>query len=92
MYTRNWHVIKDDQKRTFEVVEQASNDNAFSNKTHAMQKAGMTVSGVVLPVTNKNSSKNTVTIQGYSREEGLYQRLLEQHQAIILKDSGFWEE
>ena len=91
MYTRTWHVIKDETTKTFEVVTQASNDNAFSNKTHAMQKAGMNINGVILPVSNKNANKESIKLVGYSREHGLYERLLKQHQEIILKDSGFWE-
>lgn len=92
MYTRAWHVIKDETTKTFEVVTQASNDNAFSNKTHAMQKAGMNINAVILPVSNKNANKESINLVGYSREYGLYERLLKQHQEIILKDSGFWDE
>lgn len=92
MYTRSWHVIKDETTKTYEVVAQASNDNSFSNKTYAMQKAGMNINAVILPVTNKNSNKDSIKLTGYVREEGLYERLLKRHQEIMLKDSGIWED
>jgi hypothetical protein len=57
MYTRSWHVIKDEKTHTFEVVEQAPNDNAFSNKTIAMQRDGMNVSSVIIQVVSKYASK-----------------------------------
>ena len=92
MYTRTWHIIKDETRRTYEVVAQASNDNAFTNKAHALQKAGMNVNAVILPVTNKNSNQDSIRLTGYTREEGLYERLLKEHREIIRKNSGFWEE
>lgn len=92
MYTKSWHVIKDDAKHTFEVVAEAGTDNAFTNKTYAMQKAGMNVTCILLPVTNKHSSKDIIKFTGYTPEHGLYQRLLKQHHEITLKQSGFWEE
>lgn len=92
MYTRSWHIIKDETTRTFEVVAQADNDNAFTNKTYAMQRDGMHVSCVFLPVTNKFSNKEAIKIIGYQPESGLYNRLLKRHQEIVLKNSGIWED
>jgi hypothetical protein len=92
MYTRSWLIIKDERARTFEVVMQAANDNAFSNKIYAMQKAGMLVGSLVLPASNKNSSKDSIKLTGFTREDGLYDRLLKQHQAIALRLDGFWED
>lgn len=92
MYTRNWHIIKDDNVRTFEVVEQSSNSNGFTNKTIAMQRDGMTVSCLILPVSNRNASKESIKIVGYNIENGLYDKLLKVHQAIIMKQAGLWEE
>ena len=92
MYTRTWHVIKDETTKTFEVITQASNDNAFSNKTYAMQKAGMNINAIILPVTNKNANKESIKLVGYSYEDGLYERLLKEHQKITLKNSGFWDD
>jgi hypothetical protein len=83
-----WQVIKDDSKRTFEVCGQASNENAFTNKVYAMQKAGMNVSCITPPVTNKNSSKDLVKLTGYSKEEGLYERLLTEFRTKTI-DSSF---
>jgi hypothetical protein len=79
-----WQIIKDDSSRTFEVCGQASNTNAFTNKTYAMQKAGMNVSCVIPPVGGKASSKELIRITGYTREEGLYNRLLEQYRKLTI--------
>lgn len=90
MYTKNWHVIRDDSKRTFEVVTVAMSENAFTNKTQAMQRDGMNVSYVLLPVTNKNASKSAIKITGYAKEDGLYERLLRQHSEITRKNVEEW--
>jgi hypothetical protein len=92
MYTRIWLVIKDEKTRTFEVVNQASNDNAFTNKTVAMQRDGMHISSMVLPVAHKYPGKDSIKLTGYIREDGLYDRLLKEHQAIAMKHSDFWDD
>jgi hypothetical protein len=89
MYSKFWQVIKDDTKRTFEVCGQVSNENAFTNKTYAMQKAGMNVSCSMPPVTNKNSSKDTIKIIGYTKEDGLQERLDRQFMEITM---GYQDE
>lgn len=78
-----WQIIRDDAKRTFEVCGQITNENYFTNKTHAMQKAGMNVSCMTPPVTNKTSSKDLIKITGYMKEDGLQARLLRQYSQII---------
>jgi hypothetical protein len=83
MNVRYWQIIRDDAKRTFEVCGQIANENSFTNKTHAMQKAGMNVSCMVPPVTNKTSSKGLIKIAGYTHEDGLYERLLSQYAEIV---------
>lgn len=90
MFSKCWLIIKDDSKRTFEVCGNASNDNSFTNKTHAMQKAGMNVSCVTPPVTNKNSSKEVIKIVGYTKEDGLQERLLKEYREIILRSTDQW--
>lgn len=90
MYTKNWFVIRDDSKRTFEVVINDMSENAFTNKTHAMQRDGLNVSYVLLPVTNRNASKAAVNIPGYTKEDGLYERLAKQHRDIIQKNADEW--
>ncbi len=90
MYSKCWLIIKDDNKRTFEVIGKASNDNSFSNRTHGMQKDGMNVTSVILPVTNKNSTKQGITFTNYTLEEGLYERLLKEHNEIIMSTAGEW--
>ena len=47
-----------------------------------MQKAGMNVSGMTPPVTNKTSSKDLIKITGYTKEDGLHQRLSNQFRQI----------
>ena len=79
MHSKFWMIIKDDSKRTFEVCGQASSDNAFTNKVYGMQRAGMNISYVILPVTNSRSSKDLVSIQGYKKEDGLWERCQEEH-------------
>ena len=83
MHVKYWQIIRDDSKRTFEVCGQLVNDNAFTNKTYAMQKAGMNVSGMTPPVTNKLSNKGAIKIAGYTIEEGLWERLQKQYAEII---------
>ena len=90
MYTKNWLVIRDDSKRTFEVVTIGMSENAFTNKTQAMQRDGMNVSYVLLPVTNKNASKAAVNLTGYAKEDGLYDRLLKQHAEIGRQNIEEW--
>jgi hypothetical protein len=75
MFTKNWHIIKDDSKKTFEVCGQTPNDNGFINKVIAMQRAGLNVSWVTPPVTNKTSSKDLIKFTGYTREDGLFDRM-----------------
>ncbi len=78
-----WQIIRDDTKRTFEVIGKTTNDNAFTNRTYAMQKAGMNVSCTTPPVTNKTSSKEAIKISGYIKEAGLNDRLIKQYSEII---------
>jgi hypothetical protein len=90
MYSKCWQVIKDDSKKTFEVLGQEVNTNHFTNGTHGMQKAGMNVSCMTPPVTNKTSSKDKIKIAGYSLEDGLHERLLKQHREIMLESREDW--
>jgi hypothetical protein len=86
MHSKYWQIIKDDSKRTFEVCGQASNTDPFNNRTIAMQRAGMNVSCVLLPVGTKNSSKSLIKFTGYTNEEGLYDRLTSELQNIRNKN------
>jgi hypothetical protein len=85
MYSKFWQIIKDDSKRTFEVCGQATSENSFANRTYAMQRAGMNISCFMPPVTNKTSSKDLIKIIGYTKEDGLYERLLKEHQDITMR-------
>jgi hypothetical protein len=84
MFSKFWQVIKDDSKRTFEVCGQCSSENSFTNKIYGMQKAGMNVSGITPPVTNKTSSRDLIKITGYTKEDGLYERLLDQFRKVTM--------
>ncbi len=90
MITKFWLILKDDSKRTFEVCGQVANDNSFTNKTYAMQRAGMNVSCQTPPVTNKSSSRDLVKITGYTKEDGLQERLLQQYREITRADRDDW--
>jgi len=84
MYSKTWLVIKDDSKRTFEVCGNTSNTNAFTNEVYAMQRAGMNVSGITPPVSNKESSKELVRVPNYVKEDGLYARLQKQYKDFVM--------
>lgn len=92
MYSKNWEVIKDDVKKTFEVVAQNSSNNGFMNRVFAMQRAGMSVTALTPPVTNSASSKDKIKITGYTREDGLFDRLQKQLQEISRKEAEGWAE
>lgn len=82
MLPKCWLIIRDDAKRTFEICGQASNTNAFTNNIYGMQRAGMNVSFVTPPIINTNSNKGTVKVNGYTRETGLNERLMEEYRKI----------
>ncbi|MBP9925324.1 MAG: hypothetical protein KBF45_04985 [Cyclobacteriaceae bacterium] len=93
MNIKYWLIIRDDSKRTFEVCGRESNDNAFTNRTHAMQKAGMNVTCMTPPVSGKTSSKELIKYDGYTREDGLQDRLMKQFLEITLRNShDEWDE
>lgn len=92
MYSRSWQIIRDDSSKTFEVQGQESNTDHFLNLVHGMQKQGMTVTAVVLPVTNQYASKEAIAVAGYRRETGLYDRLMKDYRGRISEDFGQWEE
>jgi hypothetical protein len=53
-----------------------------------MQKAGMTVTGMTPPVGGKYSNKEAIKIIGYTKEDGLYERLLKEYKALSWKLFG----
>ena len=55
-----------------------------------MQKAGMNVSCMTPPVTGKISSKESIKIVGYTKEEGLQERLAKQYMEIVMRAAGEW--
>jgi hypothetical protein len=92
MIPKSWLVIKDESSRTFEVVTQPLSENAFSNKVVAMQREGLNITPVLLPVSNRHASKEHIAFTGYTREEGLFNRLLQAHAKLMQQRFGAWEE
>ena len=95
MYSKCWEIIKDDSKKTFEVCGQAVNNNYFTNSIHGMQRAGMNVSCTTPPVTNKTANKHVIKVTGYTKEEGLYERLMKEYREITrgsMDDDSLHEE
>lgn len=90
MYSKCWEIIKDDSKRTFEVCGHSANNNLFTNNIHGMQRAGMNVSYATPPVTNKSSSKDLIKLTGYTQEDGLHERLLNEYRDITRKSIDDW--
>jgi hypothetical protein len=91
MLPKSWYIIKDDSARTFEVVVGIS-ENAFSNRVVTLQRAGLNVTPVIVPVSNRHASKEQIIMAGYSPEEGLYERLHQQQQKLMKEQFGEWEE
>lgn len=92
MYSRSWQIIRDDTSKTFDVQGQESNTDHFLNLVHGMQRQGMTVSAVILPVTNRHASKESIEFTGYRRDDTLYQRLVKEYQMKIRGDAAGWED
>jgi len=92
MYSKSWLIIRDDAKKTFEIIGSDDNTNYLTNEIHGMQKAGMQVSCMTPPVTNKTASKEVIKISGYTKEEGLYQRILKAYREKTREEFGGWEE
>ncbi len=92
MYTTCWQIIRDDLKKTYEICGQESNTNHFTNSIAGMQRAGMNVSGMTPPVTGKNSSKGLIKIAGYTIEDKLHERLLNEYRKITQTGFDQWEE
>ncbi len=86
MYSASWQIIRDDRKKTFEVCGQEANLNFFTNNVHGMQKAGMNVSCLTPPVTNKMSSKGAIKVSGYTLEVGLHERLLKEYRDLTRRE------
>ena len=50
----------------------------------------MNVSCLTPPVTNKNSSKEVIKVTGYTKEDGLHERLLNEYKEITRRDFDQW--
>lgn len=92
MYSKNWLILKDDAKKTFEICGQETNTNAFMNRTIGMQRLGMMVSAITPPISNTNSNRTSVRVPGYTPEEGLEARLMNQYRALMMGPMDIEEE
>jgi hypothetical protein len=59
---------------------------------HGMQRAGMNVSQMTPPVTNKTSSKDLIKIVGYNSESGLWARLEKEYATITRASFNDYED
>ena len=84
MNSNCWQIIKDDSKKTFDVCGLEVNTNHFTNSVYSMQRSGMNVSCTTPPITNATSNKESVKVSDYTREVGLYDRLLKEHRQITM--------
>lgn len=81
-------IVRDDTARTYEVCGKESNDNRFSNRILAMQRAGMNVSFMSPPVTTQTHSRELIKITGYTYEEGLFDKLQRLFLERTLREAG----
>jgi hypothetical protein len=49
------------------------------------------VTSVLMPITNRNASKEAIKFIGYTKEEGLFNRLDMQYQQLIQKNFSDWD-
>jgi hypothetical protein len=73
---RFWEIIIDDDKLTFEITGSSGDVTLLTNNAAEMQSIGMHVRCQTPDI---SVSKNSLTIDGYKIEEGLYTRLLFQY-------------
>jgi hypothetical protein len=66
-------IIIDDKNRTIEILNWSSDDTHLINNVVKMQNATMAVRCTAI---EKEPTSDEIIINGYSREEGLYSRLL----------------
>ncbi|MBS1542366.1 MAG: hypothetical protein JST14_01925 [Bacteroidetes bacterium] len=86
MYSKSWLIIRDDNKKTFEVTGQESNTNHFTNLIQAMQRSGMNVTGLTPPVGGKFPSRDSIKFVGLTNEPGLYARMLKEYHGRLGND------
>jgi hypothetical protein len=72
-----WEVIKDDSRKTFEVIRQSFDDTHLTKLTCEMQEYGLPVRCETIPATKPRQDIPLGYRQiGYTEESGLYDRLV----------------
>ncbi len=83
---RFWEIIYDDSKRTMDAVGSA-NDILFTNNVAEMQRSGMQVhcqaGEIAVP-------KENLKLPGYTFEDNLYSRLLNEYEQKTCKQLKRW--
>lgn len=82
-----WEVIYDDTKRTMEVVGSSSDDTRLTDNTYEMQQAGMKVH---CQTADNSASKESIIVAGYTHEDNLYTRLLNEYEQLTKKQLKRW--
>lgn len=75
-------VIFDDREKTFEALGPLTDDTRLTNNTWEMQEAGM---GVRCQAVDIPSSQESMIVVGYTREDNLYTRLLDEYEQLTGK-------
>ena len=82
-----WEVIYDESNKTMEVIGSSSDDTSLTNNTYEMQQAGMKVH---CQTSDISTSKESITVVGYSHEDNLYTRLLNEYEQLTKKQLKRW--
>jgi len=80
-------IVIDDTTRTIEIIGWSHDDTHLINNVVAMQKAKMNIRCTTI---EKEPLKDEIIIQGYTRENGLYSRLLIEYEKITGESLKRW--
>ncbi len=82
-----WEVIYDDNKRTFEVIGSSNDDTLLTNNVSEMQRAGIKARCSTPDI---SISKDEIKVSGYTFEDNLYSRLLNDYELLTKKQLKRW--
>jgi hypothetical protein len=82
-----WEVIYDDSKRTIEVIGSSTDDTLLTKNVSEMQQAGIKVRCSTPDI---SISKDEITVSGYTYEDNLYSRLLNDYELATKKQLRRW--
>ncbi len=77
---RWWEIIKDIRNQTFDVIGTTSDDTLLTNNVVEMCNAGVLVQ-CDTPQYTGNETEEDLHIPGYTREKGLYQKVLSEFES-----------